>query len=75
VVIFGLGMRYYLRVRAGLGFGLINLVILHSENRAVYSLELILDPLSIISHREHAIGGGGGLTQYDINGSRESGQR
>jgi len=39
VVIFGLGMRYYLRVRVGEGFGLINLVLLYSEYMYIFSVE------------------------------------
>jgi len=39
VVIFGLGMRYYLRVMVGSGFGLINLVLLYSEYLYIFSVE------------------------------------
>jgi len=39
VVIFGLGMRYYLRVKVGYGFGLINLVLLHSKYLYRFSVE------------------------------------
>jgi len=39
VVIFGLGMRYYFRVRVGLGFGLNYLVLLYSEYLYIFCVE------------------------------------
>jgi len=38
-VIFGFGMRYYLKVRVDLGFGLINQVLLYSEYLYIFCVE------------------------------------
>jgi len=44
-MIFGLGMRHYLRVRVGKGFGLINLVLLYSEYLYIFCVEPFVSPI------------------------------
>jgi len=55
VVLFGLGMRYYLRVRVGYEFGLINLVLLHSEYLYSFSVEpfVTCGPQNITEYRNN----------------------